>query len=196
MAYAKLGIPDLPGEVWKEITWIEGLVRPAYVSNLGRVKRERFSMLYKNGVTKSIAPALMSPYVVRGYVHIAFSLKGIGEKNFKLHRLVAMAFIPPEEGKPHVNHIDGNPRNNHLSNLEWTNPLLNNRHRWKLNPNQSPSMIGEMHYRSRLTENDIREIRRLYAAGSLSQSTIGARYNLSQGNVSAIVLRRKWKHVI
>ena len=36
-----------------------------------------------------------------------------------IHRMVAEAFIPNPDGKKHVNHIDGNKRNNCADNLEW-----------------------------------------------------------------------------
>lgn len=54
-------------------------------------------------------------------------------KSFLVHRLVAFAFIPEIEGKISINHKDGNPKNNHVDNLEWCNHLENNRHAFENN---------------------------------------------------------------
>jgi hypothetical protein len=46
-------------------------------------------------------------------------------------RLVAETFIPNLENKPFVNHIDLNPKNNNINNLEWCNAKENANHYWK-----------------------------------------------------------------
>ena len=45
-----------------------------------------------------------------------------------LHRLLAKAFIPNPENKDTVNHIDGDPSNNKLDNLEWMTQSENSKH--------------------------------------------------------------------
>ena len=41
-------------------------------------------------------------------------------KTFKVHRLVAGAFLPNPDNLPYVLHIDGNRENNICTNLEWS----------------------------------------------------------------------------
>ena len=53
-----------------------------------------------------------------GYEYVMLSLNG-KYKQYKVHRLVAQAFIPNPENKPFVNHIDCDRSNNYYKNLEW-----------------------------------------------------------------------------
>lgn len=55
----------------------------------------------------------------KGYLRVDL-INGEGRRvHKKVHRLVAEAFIPNIFGKPQVNHIDGNKKNNSITNLEW-----------------------------------------------------------------------------
>ncbi|UYB00765.1 hypothetical protein GMNKNHGO_00138 [Enterococcus phage vB_Efa29212_3e] len=62
-----------------------------------------------------------------GYEIFRLSNKGV-KKAFKGHRLVALAFIPNPENLPIINHIDGNKRNNTVTNLEWCTNQQNIQH--------------------------------------------------------------------
>lgn len=55
----------------------------------------------------------------RSYKIVTLRTKNGERKHFRVHRLVALAFIPNPEGKPQVNHLDEDPTNNHIDNLEW-----------------------------------------------------------------------------
>lgn len=64
------------------------------------------------------------PYILKqsntttGYKKVELAKDG-KKKSLKVHRLVAIAFIPNPMNKPYINHIDGNPINNCVENLEW-----------------------------------------------------------------------------
>lgn len=91
-------------ETWKDISGFEGLYQ---VSNTGKIK----SFCRKK--TKILVPGIH-----RGYERVILSKNNI-RRYASVHRLVAEAFVPNPEGKPQVNHIDENTRNNNANNLEW-----------------------------------------------------------------------------
>lgn len=89
------------------------------VSDDGRVYTLEYIVHRKNGrdflhKRKEIQPSV-DKY---GYLKVCFSYNG-KRKNYSVHRLVAMAFIPNPDGKPTVNHKNGVKTDNHVYNLEW-----------------------------------------------------------------------------
>lgn len=75
------------------------------VSRLGNVRNDKTGRILKPGIT-------------RGYLRVCLCKNG-EHKNYRVHRLVAEAFIPNPLGLPQVNHIDENKLNNRAENLEW-----------------------------------------------------------------------------
>lgn len=107
-------IPDLVGETWKDVDGYNGVYS---ISNLGRVK----SLYYST-------PKILSANNQKGYKSVTF-VDSLGAKRLmRVHRLVAMAFIPNPDNKPFVNHIDCIRDNNSIDNLEWVTEQENCNH--------------------------------------------------------------------
>jgi hypothetical protein len=104
-------------EIWKPI-FIDNEETNYQVSNFGYVKN--------NKNNKFIKPSLKS-----GYLCLSLSYDNYKRKSCKIHRLVAIAFIPNPENKETVNHIDHNKFNNNVDNLEWATTTEQNRHKRK-----------------------------------------------------------------
>ena len=115
-----------------------------------------------------------------------------GPKSKVIHRLVAIAFIPNPENYPQVNHKDGNKINNHVSNLEWVTNQMNAKHAHETGLNDS--IIGENHYKSKLTKNQVIEIRNRAANGE-SMKSLSKEYPVCYTMIARIVRRQGWKHI-
>lgn len=68
---------------------------------------------------------------VAGYLRVGLSVGG-NRKDFPVHRLVAVAFVPNPENKPTVNHINEMKTDNRVENLEWATSAEQNTHGTRL----------------------------------------------------------------
>lgn len=110
-------------EEWRDIEGYEGKYM---ISSLGRI----MSLEYHNakGIKRK---GLLKPAIDgKGYLRCALS-KGNILTTYKVHRLVALAFIPNPLNLPQVNHKDCNKQNNSIDNLEWCNNSYNQLHAYK-----------------------------------------------------------------
>lgn len=106
-------------EIWRDIVGYEGLYQ---VSNLGRVKalgngNARNPNWQKERILKAEKD-------INGYLRVSLSKEG-NKKHYRVHRLVATAFIPNPDSLPQINHISEDKTNNVCSNLEWCSAKYN-----------------------------------------------------------------------
>lgn len=122
---------EIKVEIWKDIENY-----PNYqISNFGRVKsKKRITRVGIKNVKKIIRnEKILKPLkLTKGYLGIRLYDNNSNAKTFKIHRLVAQAFIPNPNNLPQVNHIDGDKTNNRIDNLEWCTCLENMNHSYNI----------------------------------------------------------------
>ena len=145
-------------EIWKDIQGYEGFYQ---ISNFGRVK----SLGGICGTCKRKEKIRALHHTKDGYVKVRL-LRNSNDKTYRVHRLVAEAFIPNPNGYDTVNHIDGNKDNNCVDNLEWCDRNKQMQHAYKLGLKQP------VHTNRKLSDDDIRYIRKNYKWQSQEFGTV------------------------
>ena len=111
-------------EIWKDIPGYEGLYQ---VSNIGRVKSLGRMVKHSSGGYRTVRERILKPNVDNhGYLQVGLS-KNCKIKTIKIHQLVAIGFLnhKPSGYNIVVDHIDNNPLNNCVNNLQLITPRLN-----------------------------------------------------------------------
>lgn len=111
--------------IWRPVVGYEGLY---VVSNDGQV-RSLDTYLDCGSGAKRLRKGRIKPQRAnnRGYAMVKLCKDG-RSINTLVHRLVAEVFVPNNDNKPQVNHIDGDKTNNCADNLEWVTDNENKAH--------------------------------------------------------------------
>jgi len=118
--------PEKMWEIWKPIDFAIGYE----VSNLGNIR----SYKKRNSTELYSEPEIISQGITKThckeYKRVSLRIDG-KTKPYYVHRIVAMAYIENTFNKPQVHHIDNNPFNNRVDNLEWVTNSENQRARFR-----------------------------------------------------------------
>lgn len=172
-------------ERWRDIP-----EHPGYqASNLGRIRSVDRILLVKHPsgklVTRKRKGRLLDPKKApNDYQRVRI------RKDRLTHVLVALTWIGPVPPRKEVNHKNGNKHDNRVSNLEYMTRRENTTHAYRngLTTNQ-----GETHYRAVLTEELVRELRKLPKSVNLKAKA--NQLGIAYLTVYSAVSRATWKHV-
>ena len=154
-------------------------------------------------VDSSAGPDACWPWTGRthysGYGDLAFRVNGRREVH-KAHRIAyTLAAGQSVQGDQSVCHRCDNPRCCNPAHL-WVGTHADNMHdrdrkgRHYRGGAHDP-VRGVDHPRAKLTEKDVREIRRLYAAGGMGLKALGKQFGITPMTVRAVVTRKSWRHI-
>lgn len=178
-------------EEWRDVP---GYVGKYQISSLGRVKSLSRRMRANTGYYIS-RERIFKKYNNRGYEEIKLYSGDDTFKNVQVHRLVAQSFISNPNNYPQINHIDGNPRNSRVENLEWCTNSMNTKHAYDTGLKDPKNYKGSGNPCSKITEQTVLDIREDRNSGKYSLDQLSEKYNLRKNHISLITNRRIWKHI-
>ena len=180
----------MKNEIWNVIPGYDGVYQ---VSSYGRIKSlQRIDCGGRKRKEKILSQSTVRRYRVVGLNHNHVN------KQYKVHRLVALAFLPNKENLPCINHKDENPLNNFVENLEWCTVEYNNKYGTapeRRSKSQSKTMKGRMPHPEQqksvlqidaITNNIIRIYKSLSEAAREN--------NLSEGKISMVCNGKRNSH--
>lgn len=187
-----MGFNDLPtladqGRCAKERWLPVGGFENYEVSSFGRVRRAVQSAGARAG-------HVLKPSADRsGYARVALCANGI-VKHRHVHVLVARAFLGKRPSDHEINHMDFNTMNAALVNLEYVSHLDNVRHTVRAGRLRLPRNSAGDQANAKLTRDNVREIRRRYAAGEKPRF-IARDFGIRADSINRIASGRSWKSV-
>jgi len=175
-------------ENWEDIKGYEGCYQ---VSDLGRIKSLQRYVTSRYGGERIVRERIRKTVLIKEYISIDLSVGG-KRKTHRVHRLVATAFIFNPLNKPQINHKNGIKIDNRWFNLEWATGKENQSHAFRLGLNKGQK--GEEHSQCKFNDIEIIAMRSVNTK-IFNTTRICKTYEISSGNLSAVLNRKTWTHI-
>lgn len=107
------------------------------------------------------------------------------------HQVVAEAFLGPCPKNCEIHHVNEDKSDNRAENLEY----VTRRDHVLISVENKQHPLGEKHGNSKLTEDDVRDIRLRYAAGGVTYQGLAAERGMQATAIRMLIIRKTWRHV-
>ncbi len=174
-------------ENWKPVVGAEGRYE---VSDHGRVRSLPHSVTRANGRTHRVRGRLLTPSSSSKWGHQTVTIQPRGSVPSGVHVLVMAAFAGEKPAGMEVAHLDGNPANNHISNLAYVTHTENCSHR----VDHGTASRGDACPTSKVTSDDVVDMRWLRSQG-VSARDLGDLFGVSSRQVRRICSGSRWAHL-
>ena len=176
-------------EEWKDVNGYEGMYQ---ISNKGNVRSLDRISYHKRGVSRYKGKPKKKRMSTFGYWMVSFS-KENKSKNFYVHKLMGIAFIPNPKNKKFINHKNGIKTDNQLENLEWVTHSENMNHELDTGLRVMPK--GVKVYNSKLNPEIIISARKEYSRGGITYQEIADKNGVCKRVMMNAMKGKHWQHV-
>lgn len=172
----------MTNEIWKDVPGYEGLYQ---ISHSGQIKRLGGVVNRKNGTNITVHEKYLIPQAHSKYGHLRIALWKDGcAKFFGIHNLVMLTFVGECPKGMEIRHLNGNPYDNNISNLQYGTRSENM---------IDTSKFGRCH-NQKLSAADVLDIRKRHSNGD-SMSHIAKDYGVNSGSIHSIITNKSYKWV-
>lgn len=173
----------IAGEKWRRAV---GFSERYYVSNMGRI-------FTTSAHGKKDNPTIMKP--ARSFDKRRNSWEyyktAMDGRSIVVHRVVAATWIPNPDGKPFVNHKNGDKADNRAENLEWCTTSENILHAYRTGLEQKA--LGQRHHAAKMTDEQVRQFKHEWAHNrKMSRKQYAEKLGVSEATLKDIIRGRSW----
>jgi len=175
-------------EIWKQVVGFEGIYD---VSDQGQVRRIK---PYKTGkfVNTPLPRIMIGGNNGRGYKTVLLSgSEASRNKSYKIHQLVAYAFLGAKVGQQEINHINRDRSDNRLCNLEYVSHQRNMKHCYEFKERQDTCPRGTKHHNARINNEIARDIKQRLQSGEIMRN-MSEQYGISIAAIHMIKTGKTW----